>query len=48
MDKQLEYPISTWEGIKHPLPLIGQPNIKLSRHQLWMTINSINDINMSS
>jgi len=48
MDKQLEYSISTWEGIKRSLPLFGQPNIKLSRHQLLMTINSINDINMSS
>jgi len=33
MDKQLEFSISTWVGIK-PIPVIGQPKIKLCHHIL--------------
>jgi len=29
MDKELEYSISTWVGLKRSFPLIGQPKIKL-------------------
>jgi len=37
MDKQLEYSISTWAGIKWLFPLIDQPNIKQCCLQLFLS-----------